>query len=176
MLSLTAALSFGGQRTFPPRLDPAALERHIFDAVNNQRSKATLKPLRRDVRLIRIARAHSEDMARRQFFDHVNPEGEDPTARGRRAGYECHKVIDSGSYREGLAENLFEEPSFSRVQITGGHRIYSWNAPDDIVKQSVDGWMRSPGHRRNILERSYTMSGVGIGISNNDVYITQLFC
>ncbi len=159
-----------------PALQLSQLEHRVFDLVNVQRTNAGRAALRWDERLATIARAHGADMVARHFFDHVNPDGEDPTARGTRAGYTCHKAIDATSYREGLAENLFDEPRFSRVVISGGQRTYDWNMPEDIARESVDGWMHSSGHRRNILEPAYAQSGVGIAVSAERVYLTQLFC
>jgi uncharacterized protein YkwD len=163
-------------RSEAPEIHPPQLERRIFDLVNKQRLTAKRPAMTWDERLARIARAHSEDMVRRRFFDHINPDGDDPTARGKRAGYSCLKTIDVRAYREGLAENLFDEPRFSRVRISGAQRTYDWNTTEDIAGQSVDGWMHSSGHRRNILEKTYQQTGVGIASSVERVYITQLFC
>ena len=132
--------------------------------------------LRADDRLAQIARGHSEDMAKRHFFDHINAQGEDPTARGRRSGYECRKQVDAHSFRIGLAENLSDVPRYSRVYTSGGRRTYEWNGAADIARQAVDGWMHSPGHRRNILDGAYSDTGVGVAVTGDDVFITQLFC
>ena len=129
-----------------------------------------------DERLTHIARAHSDDMIKRRFFDHINPDGADASARGKHAGYACLKRVDRHTYRQGLAENLFDEPRFSRVHIIAGRRTYDWNTLEDIARQAVDGWMHSAGHRRNILEPMYEQTGVGIAVSSEHVYLTQLFC
>lgn len=136
------------------------IEHDVHDRVNAERARAKLVTLKEDDKLRAIARAHSEDMARRHFFSHVNPNGEDPTARGRRAGYECRKILGE-RIRIGLAENLFEA---------------SGTAREDIERRSVAGWMKSPGHRANILEKNYTKSGVGVAVDGDAVFITQLFC
>ena len=136
------------------------IEHDVHDRVNAERVKAKLAKLKDDDKLSAIARAHSEDMARRHFFSHVNPNGEDPTARGRRAGYECRKILGD-RIRVGLAENLFEA---------------SGTARENIERMSVAGWMNSPGHRANILETNYTKSGVGVAVAGDAVFITQLFC
>lgn len=136
------------------------LERRIHDLVNAERQKARTGPLTWDSKLADIARTHSRDMARRHFFAHVNPDGEDPTARGRRAGYECRKILGN-RIRVGLAENLYEA---------------SGTARDDIEHASVRGWMNSPGHRQNILEKNYTKTGVGVAVAGDSIFITQLFC
>ena len=149
------------QRASPPQIRAADLERLVHDRINDQRVARKLSALGADKLLSGIARAHSEDMAKRNFFSHVNPEGEDPTARGKRARYECHKEFGR-AVREGLAENLYEGPMPP--------------AMNDIVRASVRDWMNSPEHRRNILEKRYDRSGVGVAISGNRIYITQLFC
>ena len=136
------------------------IERRVFELVNAERTHAKLSELKPDDKLSAIARAHSSDMARRHFFDHVNPNGEDPTARGRRAGYECRKIFGN-RIRVGLAENLYEAEGTAR---------------EDIEHTSVKGWMGSPGHRANILEKNYSRSGVGVAIAGDAIYITQLFC
>jgi uncharacterized protein YkwD len=159
-----------------PAIRVPLLERHILDLINDRRTESKLRPLHADDRLTLIARAHSEDMVRRGFFDHINAQGEDPTARGKRAGYECRKALDKYSFREGLAENLSEVPRASRVRISGDQKTYDWNTAEDIGRQAVDGWMKSPGHRRNILDGNYSDSGIGVAVSSNDIYITQLFC
>jgi uncharacterized protein YkwD len=124
-----------------------------------------------------IARGHSRDMAARAFFSHTNPEGQDATARGKLAGFTCRKQITRNTFHEGLGENLFQDNLYTRIRITGNERSYDWNTFEDIAAHSVKGWMNSPGHRRNILDKNYGQTGIGIAVSDDDkVYITQLFC
>ena len=176
LLVCTAVSIAAAPRSLAPDIRVPQLEQRIFDEINAERSHEHLTVLRLDRRLTGVARTHSEDMVKRRFFDHINPDGEDPTARGKRDGYACVKRVDRLAYRDGLAENLFDEPRFSRVRITSGQRSYDWNTPDVIARQAVEGWMRSPGHRRNILEKAYDRTGVGVAVSSEHVYITQLFC
>jgi uncharacterized protein YkwD len=144
--------------------------------VNDQRTNAKLASLEYDTALVKIARAHSEDMARRNFFNHVNPDGKDPTERGEAAGYVCRKV--SGTrVTQGLGENLFQANLYSRILTRGNQKTYDWNSAEKIASEAVAGWMKSPGHRQNILQRTYTKTGIGIAIANDDkVYVTQVFC
>ena len=143
-----------------PHVRVADLERRVHRLINDERANAKTPALAFDERLSAVARAHARDMARRRFFSHVNPDGEDPTARGKRAGYEC-RIVSGHSIREGLAENLFESSG-------------SWR--DDVASRSVRGWMKSAGHRRNILEKNYGKTGVGVATSGDMIFITQLFC
>lgn len=94
------------------------------------------------------ARKHSRDMNDRDFFAHVNPDGEDPFDRMARAGY--------GSYLQ-AGEN-----------IAGG---------SDSPKATVDGWLASDGHCANMMSPAYTEIGVGAyeGLGEYTFYWTQTF-
>jgi len=154
----------GGQ----PRITISALQQKIAGLVNAERQARHLNPFVSDENLSRIARAHSEDMARRGFFDHVNPDGEAPRDRMRRAGYHCPKT--SG-------ENIFQNNLYSRVTISGNRKTYEWNSLQQIAGSTVSGWMQSSGHRQNILHTAYRKTGVGAAIAaDGQVYFTQLFC
>jgi len=176
LLAFLSVPPASAQQPGAPDLPVARLERRVFELVNKERVGEKRPAMQWDDRLARIARAQSEDMVARHFFAHVNPDGDDASARGKHAGYACLKRVDRHTYRQGLAENLFEEPRFRRVRISGGQRLYDWNTLEDVARQAVDGWMRSSGHRQNILERAYEQTGVGIAMSADDVYLTQLFC
>ena len=164
------------QKAGQPEIRVPTLERRIHDLINKERTAKKLRTLQFDEKLSSIARAHSADMARRKFFSHVNPDGKDPTARGELAGYRCKK--DFGSYfTEGLAENLYQGNLYSSVRTRGTVKTYTWNTLEDLATQSVTGWMKSKGHRENILEKSYDKTGIGVAISKDDkVFVTQVFC
>jgi uncharacterized protein YkwD len=163
------------EREKPP-VTPSDLERRVFELINAERVKQHLRPLVSHQKLLEIARAHSRDMAKRGYFDHVTPEGKGPTERGRTAGYECRKQ-SGNSVTSGLAENLFQNNLYDRVMFHNGTRTYAWNTADEIAESSVKGWMKSSGHRRNILTRNYDLTGIGVAIgADGEVFITQLFC
>ena len=46
---------------------------------------------------------------------------------------------------------------------------------EDMARQIVDGWMRSPGHRQNILRPNYTHLGTGVSQSGSEIRATQNF-
>ena len=85
--------------------------------------------------LQRAAELHSLDMATRDFFEHQNPDGVQPDARIVRQGYPPILV----------GENL-----------AWGETVKS--SPAVIVSM----WMKSPGHRANILEPGYREIGIGM--------------
>ena len=114
-------------------------ERTTLCLLNLERSSRGLRPLRDNGRLARAAAGHSRDMVRRNFFSHVSPGGSTMVQRIRQAGYL------SGSRSYTMGENL--------AWGTG-----SLGSPLKIV----DSWMRSPGHRANILQPRFQEIGVGV--------------
>ena len=44
-----------------------------------------------------------------------------------------------------------------------------------IAEAVVEGWMDSPGHRRNILDCDSKATGVGVADSDRGIYWTQMF-
>jgi len=88
------------------------------------------------------AQAHSADMARRGYFDHTSPEGRQPWDRLAAAG---------GTYRA-IAENI----------------AYT---PEQSARQTLQGWIGSAGHRRNLENCAYTHHGIGL----RNAYWTHLF-
>jgi uncharacterized protein YkwD len=105
--------------------------------LNEERAAEGLAPLRYEARLELASQRHSEDMVRRRFFAHDTPDGVDPQARILATGYAANNAY--------TGENL-----------AWGERAES--SPVEIV----DAWMRSPGHRENILRPDFTEVGVGV--------------
>jgi uncharacterized protein YkwD len=122
-----------------PGVDLDAARDATLCLVNAVRRARGLRPLRRHSALERAAYRHSRDMVRREFFEHVNPDGVDAHTRIIEAGYG-----PEGS-RATTGENL----------ATGENEAA---APAVIV----DGWLHSPGHRRILLRAGFTDIGIGI--------------
>src|SRR5205085_1819797 len=92
--------------------------------------------------LLGTARAHSQDMYTRKFFDHVNPDGKDPFMRMDAAGY-------ANLTTEG--ENIAASSSGTAAAL------------EDLLM--VDKNYPSRGHRQNLLDigsqNIYREIGVG---------------
>jgi uncharacterized protein YkwD len=132
-----------------PVRDLRAMEGETEKAVNRVRAQHGLRPLIPSETLIEVARAHSEDMLRRKYFDHVAPGGSRPADRVTAAGVHWLRVTENLAMNAGM---------------------------DDPVEQAVRGWMDSRGHRGNILDPDVTHTGVGIAEDENGAYtFTQLF-
>lgn len=139
----------------PPLSNTAPIEQEILRLTNQERAQAGLSALREHPALQQIARRHSQDMAERGYFEHTNPEGQDPTARLRA------QFPDTELY--GAGENII----FSSQ---GAYR-------DEVAyaKAMLASWMNSPGHRDNILRPSYRFIGIGFAQNQSSAYATQNF-
>jgi hypothetical protein len=62
-------------------------EARMFAMLNEARVSRGLNPLALNPDLARAAQLHAEDMAKRGYMEHENPEGEDPRDRAEKAGY-----------------------------------------------------------------------------------------
>ncbi len=154
-----------------PEIRIADLEQKIHQLVNFERKAAERPPFEWDDELSKIARAHSEDMVKRKYFKHVNPEGLTPMKRAEAAGYRPCQL---------MGENIYQNNLYSRVITEKKRTTYDWNSMDQIAASTLKGWMQSEGgHRENILENKYTREGIGVAISeeaDGKVYITQMVC
>jgi len=159
-----------------PIIDIPTLESRVHELINQQRRSNGLSSLSYDSSLATIARKHSADMARNNYFSHDNLKGLDPTDRGNQAGYSCYKNYGS-YYTTGIAENIMQNNLYDSVTYYSGVPRYDWSTQEEIAQSTVEGWMGSPGHRRNILTSTYGQEGIGVAIAADDkVYITQDFC
>ncbi|NLD56994.1 MAG: hypothetical protein GX651_02525 [Methanomicrobiales archaeon] len=172
------ASSYTSSTEGAPFIDPDALEMRIHELTNSQRSQNGLSTLSYDTFLADIARGHSWDMVQRDFFEHVNPDGDSARDRGDAAGYPCIRVIGKYTY-SGISENLYmgHRASSYYTNESGAVTSYDWRTLEDIAQVTVNGWMESPGHRENILAPHLSYEGIGIAFGPDDkVYATQNFC
>ena len=126
---------------------PAAeMEIHLA-AVNAERRKAGRAPLALSPDLSRVAQAHACDMARRGYFSHTSPDGRGMSGRLSQAG-----VNGLCAMGENIARGQRDVPSV------------------------MGGWMRSAGHRRNILDSDYSLVGFGRADGPNWVQVFARPC
>ena len=125
-------------------------EQHALNLINAQRQARGERPLMLDAGLMRVARMHSQNMAREDFFDHVGLDGLDAVGRASSLGIRGWRA---------LGENIAYNQNF-----------------DDPAAFAVQRWMGSPKHRDNILNSMFTHTGLGVARSaDGRVYFTQVF-
>ena len=129
--------------------EAGSIERRAFEETNVVRAKNGLPPLVWDSQLYKLARTHSEGMARLKFFGHVTPEGFRLQDRARSEGVSYQVIAENIAYNKGY---------------------------DDPGAFAVERWMLSPGHRANILYAGFTAMAVGTFVTaDGTVYLTQTF-
>ncbi|MER0482894.1 CAP domain-containing protein [Streptomyces sp. Edi2] len=64
----------------------SSAEAQVLSLVNQERDRAGCSPVTADKELAGLAQQFSDDMARRGFFDHTDPDGDTPWDRARDAG------------------------------------------------------------------------------------------
>ncbi len=152
------------------------LERKVHNLVNSEREKFGLSKLSWSPKINLVARKHSEDMVKRNYFEHESPEGHDFSWRYLQAGIYCN--IQVGNYIYEGGENIFQGWTYKRIWYKNGIEISKdWYTIDEIAKIIVESWMNSSGHRKNILTPYWRSEGIGIAISKEGkVLVTQDFC
>lgn len=125
------------------------VEREVHRLTNDERVAHGFSSLQNDSRLAAVARAHSEDMLAKNYFSHTNQSGCSVSCRADNAGY---------AWRA-LGENI--------------HTMWGYQmSPTDTAKKIVTDWMMSPGHRANILNATFTMTGIGLAVQGTTIYST----
>jgi len=124
-------------------------EASLLEAVNAERERMHLIPLLRNRDLDAVARAHSADMARRNYLSHVNPEGLNPLERVQEAGIGGLTLVAENA---GLTDR------------------------NDPTLEILQSWLTSPEHRRNLHAPPFNRTGLGIVRAGNGTwYVTQLY-
>ncbi|WLR52974.1 stalk domain-containing protein [Bacillus tianshenii] len=123
------------------------IEKEIFHLTNQQRIKNGLKPLILDVQTTKIAQLKSKDFHENNYFDHQSPTYGSPFEMMKQFGIDY---------------------AYAGENIAAGYQS---------AKAVVQGWMKSPGHRENILKPEYKRLGVGYyeGTRAYRTYYTQIF-
>ena len=138
------------QETVARNSSTYALERKAFDILNRERAARGLPPLKWNEDMARVARLHSENMARYKFFSHTGLDGSKVNDRAQR-------LVDRTWYS--IGENIAFNKGFKLP-----------------VESACQQWMNSPGHRENILDPNWTESGVGAAFApDGSFYMTQVF-
>jgi len=158
-----------------PEIEIAELEKKVHDLINRERKKKGLSTLAWNDSLNRIARRYSRDMSERGFFSHNDPEGRCFMDRYKDHGFDCRLRIGNTTCLG--AENIAQDNLYKSVLYRNGVPSYDWNTVEEIAASVVKGWMKSKGHRENILTPYFKRQGIGIAISEDGrVYVTEDFC
>ncbi len=126
------------------------IEQQAFQILNAKRAEIGLSTLKWNAEIAEIARMHSENMAGSKFFSHTDLDGRTVDERAERVGLVEWKAI---------GEN---------IAYLKGHK--------NPAAMAVENWMKSTGHRQNVLNETYNQSAVGVAVAaDGSYYFTQVF-
>ncbi|GAC1386621.1 MAG: hypothetical protein NVS1B7_3910 [Candidatus Saccharimonadales bacterium] len=109
----------------------------LLQSTNAQRLSNHKAPLVVNKQLSAAAQSKANDMARRNYWAHNTPDGQQPWYFFQQAGYTYEKA----------GENL----------------AYGFATSSDVI----NGWMNSPGHRANMLDGTFQDVGFGFAKADN---------
>lgn len=122
---LLAAPSVAGAHDLTER------EFNLLRRINEMRQERGLQPLELRADLSRAARAYARKMAEKDFFGHVDPNGDGPTARVEAVGYDWRRIGET---------------------LAAGQRT---------AAAAAESWRDSPGHAKIIFDPANRHVGVG---------------
>ncbi len=107
-------------------------EEEVIRLVNEERAKVNLPPLQIDKDLMKLSKLKAEDMLKNNYFDHTSP-----------------TYGEIGKMMEDFNVDFF---------VAGENIALGY----PTSKEVVEGWMNSPTHKANILNKDFKYIGVGI--------------
>lgn len=109
----------------------------LFSETNEVRKTNNVKALTYSEALAAAAQAKADDMVARNYWSHVAPDGKQPWAFIKEAGY--------------------------AYQYAGENLAYGFATSHD----AINGWLNSPKHKENMLSKTYSQVGFGVAAAPN---------
>jgi uncharacterized protein YkwD len=137
----------------PPRApdekkpDLAAVTKAVVEQTNAFRKSEKRPDVAVNTKLADAARGFADYMARTGRYGHT-ADGGNPADRAAKQGYEYCIVLENIAY-------VFQSKGFTSEELT---------------KTFVEGWEKSPGHRKNMLDPDVTETGVAVARSEKTGY------
>jgi len=147
----------------PPKVPPADDEKkpdlsrvvkQIVQKTNAFRKDEGRAPVEANATLTKTAEAFARYMARTDRYGHT-ADGSKHTERAKKQGYDYCVVLENIAYQ-------YESDGFTSEQLAKGY---------------FEGWKKSPGHRKNMLDPDVTETGVAVARSAKTgyYYAVQMF-
>ncbi|MFN8353671.1 MAG: CAP domain-containing protein [Spirosomataceae bacterium] len=151
-------------------MDIQLINEAVFNLTNQERIKHRLPAFLPDLSLAKAATLHSDNMVKDNFYSHT-----DWKNRGLRTPQD--RIIQSGGKFSFLGENIAKGPCFDFVGGVTFPQLFGIQfglgsatkalTPMEFAIKMVEGWMKSSGHRANILHKEFRFLGVGTSLNNH---------
>jgi len=120
-------------------------EEQVLTLVNAEREKEGKAPLAMDAKLREAAKVRAEEISREGHFSHERPD-------------------------KSFFFSIYDEFNISYA-FQGENIAMGYGTPAAVM----EGWMKSEGHRENILKDEYSAIGIGCYKKEGNIYWVQLF-
>ena len=132
----------------PVLIDSEAIERAVQERIDERRQANGSSPLEYDATIASIARAHSADMADRDFLDSLNPDGQNASAR-------YASVVTDGDC------TVYEENVLAvEANVTSS---------DAVAQRIVEAWTNDTAANRTLLDPRWDATGIGVYFTNASI-------
>ena len=121
---------------------------HQLRIINRYRKNKGLRPLHAYYEMDKIAKGHSYYMAKHRSINH---NGFDSRAM----------AVRTKTHSSNVGENCIQYPA----------KTYN----NKVAEKLVETWMKSPGHRKNLMNPLFSKIGIGIVVKRGQVYGVQIF-
>lgn len=134
--------------------DLKSVVKQIVQKTNGFRKEEGRSKLEVDATLTKTAEAFARYMAKTDRYGHT-ADGSKHAERARKQGYDYCLVLENIAYQ-------YQSKGFTS---------------DELAKGYFEGWKKSPGHRKNMLDPDVTQTGVAVARSQKTgyYYAVQLF-
>jgi uncharacterized protein YkwD len=130
-------------------VDLRSLEQQVYQKVNEARGKNQAPHLSWNEEVASEARRHAKNIVERRFFAHEDPKRGELSSRLDASGIDWNRC----------AENLYQENGF-----------------ENPAEEAVQSWLKSPSHRKNMLDSGLAETGIGAAVGRDGtIYIVQIF-
>lgn len=130
-----------GLNDVPSAAQLTTMRKQLLELINASRATVALAPLALDDKLNEIAQYHSDDMGKRDYFAHVDPDGLGPGERATKFGF-------GGSIGENIASHMSVAGAHSGLYWSAGHRA---NMLGTQWARVGLGFAKAAGSSNNIL-------------------------
>lgn len=156
------------------------VEMRFITYLNEERSRRGLQNVSQRTVLTEMGENHSRDMAKHDYFAHVEPDGDsiEDRYRDRELLPECRLPIQGTDRYYPGAENILKAQVDASVRAQWAEDgEYYVNSEDDLAWLIFQEWMHSEPHREAMLVSSADEAGLGLNVTESDeVYASLELC
>lgn len=129
-------------------IEPYELAYRIVEMINEERESRGKVVLEINHELMENAMVRAKEA--NEYYSHMRPDGRN---------YNTAVTVPYALAGENLA----------------GQGMFKSDTLEKLAMETVNGWMQSPGHKKNLLDSRWRETGVGIYIIGDKYFVSQLF-